>query len=84
MSLVVKVNQPFVSFDLQQDILNAKDLFEKTARVYAPVEVALMFSLYNRVFNQNKKDTGCGGCRRNIMNALLPIYKYLKNQKQNV
>lgn len=80
MSLIVTVNTPMVKKDVADDILRNAELFEGQNRQYSPQQIAMIFSLYNRAFGENKKDQGCGSCRRNVLNKLSFIYYDLKKR----
>lgn len=61
--------------DLYQETLKLEHLLKQTSRKYSEEEMRQIFSLYNLWNPQNQKtDTGCGSCRRRVLNFLHEKY----------
>ena len=64
--------------------LAKEDLLKQTSRSYTPEEMAEVFHLYNLYHpTANKKDTGCGSCRRQVLNWLTAKWHELNNARTN-
>ncbi len=37
-----------------------------------------LYLIYNQVFNDSRRPTGCGACQRNVVNGLYTAYKKYK------
>ena len=47
------------------------DIFFKAPKSkWEPEDIAIIYALYNKVYNENKQDTGCGSCRRETILAV--------------
>ena len=63
------------------------DLLKQTSRSYSPEEMATIYQLYNSYNPHAKKnDTGCGSCRRQVLNYMTAKWHELdkKQPKTNV
>jgi hypothetical protein len=60
------------------------DLLKQTSRSYTNEEMATVYQLYNSYNPQAKKsDTGCGSCRRQVLNFMTAKWHELdKKQKE--
>jgi len=54
------------------ELRNVKECYMLASdkRIFSEKEWEFLLSLYNRTFKENKKLTGCGRCRRGIINPL--------------
>lgn len=71
---------------LEKDLLGFKFIYPVKGRTYDPFELAFVYQLYNKLNPNNKKtDTGCSGCRREIINSVAAHYNLLvkKIQEEN-
>ncbi len=59
----------------EQEELLANPKYKGIARSWTPSDLALAYDLYNRIFNTNKKDSGCPSCRRQVIFALQQEYQ---------
>ena len=70
---------------LDAETLAQETLLKQTSRSYTNEEMAVVFGLYNR-YNPKaqKNDTGCGSCRRQVLNFMTAKWHELKKQQDNV
>jgi hypothetical protein len=68
---------------LDEYTLKREDLFKQTSRSYTNEEMATVFQLYNS-YNPNAKktDTGCGSCRRQVLNYMQAKWHQLKKESE--
>jgi hypothetical protein len=68
---------------LDEYTLKREDLFKQTSRSYTNEEMATVFQLYNS-YNPNakKSDTGCGSCRRQVLNFMTAKWHQLKKESE--
>lgn len=58
-----------------------KDWFAtKDKKVWQPEELAITYEIFNLHFGENRVDTGCGSCRRSVINHVRKMYKTLEKQ----
>jgi hypothetical protein len=70
---------------LDEYTLKREDLLKQTSRSYTNEEMAVIFQLYNSYNTGAKKtDTGCGSCRRQVLNFMQAKWHELNNAKNNV
>ena len=55
----------------------------KDKRVWQPDELAYTYQIYNMHFGENRMDTGCGSCRRSIINHIRGLYSKIEQGKQS-
>jgi len=71
---------------LDEYTFKREDLLKQTSRSYTNEEMAVVFQLYNSYNPKAQKtDTGCGSCRRQVLNFMTAKWHELKNnQSSNV
>ena len=70
---------------LDEYTLKREDLLKQTSRSYTNEEMDVIFQLYNSYNPGAKKtDTGCGSCRRTVLNFMTAKWHELNNAKNNV
>jgi len=57
------------------------DMFKKTSRTLRRNDNIMLYSIYNRVFNDKKKATSCGSCVKSIMATLKRVMKTYEDTK---
>ena len=57
-------------------------LYEPEKRVWPPEELAYTYYLFNLLTGENRIDTGCGSCRRAVINRVRGEYKKWKIGKK--
>jgi hypothetical protein len=57
---------------------NGERLYEPDKRVWPPSDLAYTYDLFNLITNENRGDTGCGSCRRAVINRVRGEYKRWK------
>ena len=69
---------------LDEYTFKREDLLKQTSRSYTPEEMEVIFKLYNS-YNPSaqKKDTGCGSCRRQVLNFMTAKWHELNNARTN-
>jgi hypothetical protein len=69
--------------EVKELLLAHSDWFkDKTKRVWQPEELALTYHIFNLHFGENRKDTGCGSCRRSIISNVRGLYNKLITQEK--
>ena len=69
--------------DLEARTLAQETLLKQTSRSYTHEEMAVVFGLYNEWNPKAKKnDTGCGSCRRQVLNFMQAKWHDLKKQSE--
>ena len=65
-----------------EELLANPNFYDGRKRSWAPGDLAQGYTLYNRLFNTNKKDTGCPSCRRQVVEALKAAYQTALKSKR--
>ena len=69
--------------DLEARTLAQESLIKQTSRSYTNEEMAVVFGLYNEWNPKAKKsDTGCGSCRRQVLNFCTAKWHDLKKESE--
>ncbi len=63
--------------------LSQESLLRQTSRSYTSEEMSTIFSLYNRYNPKSQKqDSGCGSCRRQVLNFMTAKWHQLKKESE--
>jgi hypothetical protein len=69
--------------NLDKYTLEREDLFKQTSRSYTDEEMKVVFQLFNSYNPAAKKtDTGCGSCRRQVLNFMHTKWHQLKKESE--
>ena len=60
------------------------DMFKKNSRSLKRNDNVMLYSIYNRVFNDSKKATSCGSCVKSVMTTLKRVMKSYELDKGNI
>lgn len=75
--------KPVKDPNLDRYCLMREDLLKQTSRTYTNEEMSIIFDMYNSYNPQAKKqDTGCGSCRRQVLNFMTAKWHELKKQSE--
>jgi type I site-specific restriction-modification system R (restriction) subunit len=66
----------------EEELLANPNWYDGRKRSWAPGDLAQAYTLYNRLFKTNKKDTGCPSCRRQVVEALKSAYQTALKSKR--
>jgi hypothetical protein len=66
--------------EVRQALLAHPELFHLSRRVYHGEDLALCYRIYNLHYGENRMDSGCGSCRRSVINHLKKLYNDLTKQ----
>ena len=57
-----------------------KDWFEIDKKIWQPGELAVAYLIFNLATGESRVDTGCGSCRRAVVNRVKKMYQqFIKN-----
>lgn len=48
---------------------------DTTKRVWQPDELAYTYTIYNSYYGENRRDSGCGSCRRSVIAHVRRLYE---------
>jgi len=53
--------------------------FESDKKIWQPEELAVAYLIFNKSTGENRVDTGCGSCRRAVVNRVKKMFQnYVK------
>lgn len=56
-----------------------RNWFETDKKVWQPTELQVVYLIFNKSTGENRRDTGCGSCRRAVVNKVKKMYlQYVK------
>ena len=58
-----------------------KEWFESDKKIWQPTELQTAYLIFNKATGENRRDTGCGSCRRAVVNRVKKMYQELTNTK---
>jgi len=56
------------------------DWFETDKKIWQPTELQVVYLIFNLATGENRRDTGCGSCRRAVVNKVKKMYQQEKQQ----
>jgi hypothetical protein len=57
---------------------------DTTKRIWQPDELAYTYVIYNLYYGENRRDSGCGSCRRSVIAHVRKLYEnFVLEKKQN-
>ena len=59
----------------EEELLAKPNWYDGRQRAWSPQDLKEAYDLYNRLTGQNKRDQGCGSCRRAVIQALQQKYQ---------
>jgi hypothetical protein len=51
-----------------------KSWFETDKKIWQPEEVAVAYAIFNLETGENRRDTGCGSCRRAVVTRVKKMF----------
>lgn len=54
--------------------------FESGKKIWQPTELQAVYHIFNLATGENRIDTGCGSCRRAVVNRVKKMYQQEKQQ----
>lgn len=51
--------------------------FETDKKIWQPTELQVVYMIFNMATGENRRDTGCGSCRRAVVNRVKKMYLQL-------
>lgn len=61
--------------EAQEELLAKPQWYDGRKRSWSPQDLKEAYDLHNRLTGQNKRDQGCGSCRRAVIQALQQKYQ---------
>ena len=52
-----------------------QEWFEADKKIWQPGELHVVYTIFNLATGENRKDTGCGSCRRAVVNRVKKMYQ---------
>lgn len=74
-------NQPQLTSEVFELLKEHEHLLIKPKGVWQPYELIPMYAIYNAYTGENKKDNGCGSCRKTVVNKVRLIHEEYKKSK---
>lgn len=65
--------------ELEQNL----DLFKPVKRNWQADELAMAYRIYNGYYGTALRDTGCGSCRRSVLQHLIKIAEEVKKSRNS-
>jgi len=65
--------------ELTEELLAKSHWLDNSKSYWTEKDLKWAYSLYNRITGQNKKDTGCRSCRKQVVDFLKRKYRDIKN-----
>jgi|LakMenEpi03Aug12_release.lakeMendotaPanAssembly.Ray.scaffolds.fasta_scaffold2739410_2 hypothetical protein len=59
------------------------DLFQPVKRNWQPDELAIAYRIYNGYYGTAIRDTGCGSCRRSVLQHLIKIAEEYRKSRNS-
>ena len=57
-----------------------RDWFEGDKKIWQPAELQVVYMIFNMSTGENRRDTGCGSCRRAVVNRVKKMYQETKTE----
>ena len=54
--------------------------FETDKKIWQSEELQVVYLIFNLATGENRRDTGCGSCRRSVVNRVKKMYQQEKQQ----
>lgn len=52
-----------------------REWFETDKKIWQPKELAVAYLIFNLATGENRRDTGCGSCRRAVISRVKKMYQ---------
>ncbi len=52
-----------------------QEWFEVDKKIWQPAELLVVYTIFNLTTGENRRDTGCGSCRRAVVSRVKKMYQ---------